>query len=243
MAEPCFIPARNDSTIVFLVDEEDYPELSRHQWYSMDGYAYGSAGVVRKISMHRYLLGKLFDLRGLHIDHCNRCRWDNRRANLRVCTPGQNSLNKGLVSTNTSGHKGVTKQRDVWTATIGFGGRSIHLGGYPTREEAAVAYDIKARELYGEFASLNIACPNKDVVDRVQKYMVSAKRNRGACSRYKGVSLTQSLQWRAYVTKDRKQIHLGCFENEEDAARAVDRAVIDIGLSYRLNFPTPTTSS
>lgn len=38
---------------------------------------------------------------------------------------------------------------------IGINGDTIHLGCYPTKTEAAKAYNDKATELFGEFARLN----------------------------------------------------------------------------------------
>lgn len=53
------------------------------------------------------------------------------------------SLNAKIPSTNTSGHKGVTwdKNRNLWAAQIVFKGKNYHLGRYANKEEA-----IKARE-------------------------------------------------------------------------------------------------
>jgi hypothetical protein len=58
-------------------------------------------------------------------------------------------------------------------------------------------------------------------------------------SRFLGVSWRPDRNiWRAYVTKDRKTIHLGYFEEENEAARARDRKIIEMfGDFVRLNFP------
>lgn len=59
--------------------------------------------------------------------------------------------------TNTSGYRGVTKggRKNPWRAGIGYGGKRYDLGGFPTIEHAALAYDKAACELFGESAQLN----------------------------------------------------------------------------------------
>lgn len=47
---------------------------------------------------------------------------------------------------------------------------------------------------------------------------------RNSSSQYKGVSLTKSGRWRAYIRVEGKLIHLGRHDSEEDAARAYNRA-------------------
>jgi hypothetical protein len=54
---------------------------------------------------------------------------------------------------------GFYKKTNKWRARIGYKGKQILLGYHSTPEEAARAYDTKAKELFGEFASLNF--PNE----------------------------------------------------------------------------------
>lgn len=59
----------------------------------------------------------------------------------------------------------------------------------------------------------------------------------GTISRFKGVSLTATGKWRAYIAPDGKQRHLGHFIDERDAARAYDEAAIELwGEFARTNF-------
>jgi hypothetical protein len=64
---------------------------------------------------------------------------------------------------STSGFKGVTwfKRDSKWMAQIGINGKNRYLGYYETAEQAARAYDIAARELHGEFATLNFPQPGE----------------------------------------------------------------------------------
>jgi len=67
-------------------------------------------------------------------------------------------------------------------------------------------------------------------------------RNKSKCfgnSRYKGVCYQANRgKWTAQITVLRKKFHLGCFEYEEDAARAYDREARCIfGEHAKLNFP------
>lgn len=58
-----------------------------------------------------------------------------------------------------------------------------------------------------------------------------------ATSRFKGVSFIKK-KWRVTLQKDRKQIFLGYFRNEEAAARAYDEKVVEVhGPGAVLNFP------
>lgn len=50
---------------------------------------------------------------------------------------------------------GFYKKTNKWRARIGYKGKQILLGYHSTPEEAARAYDAKAKELRGEFARLN----------------------------------------------------------------------------------------
>ncbi len=63
----------------------------------------------------------------------------------------QNQHNVGLISTNTSGYKGVSKHGAYWMAVIGFNKKSNFLGLFAVKEEAAKAYRKAAKELHGEF--------------------------------------------------------------------------------------------
>ena len=85
------------------------------------------------------------------IDHINNIHDDNRYCNLREATHQQNIFNRGIFKNNTTGYKGVIAINNRFRATIGFNNKRIHLGYYDTLEEAAAAYEEKARELFGEY--------------------------------------------------------------------------------------------
>ena len=87
------------------------------------------------------------------IDHINGDPGDNRIANLRIATNGQNRANSKTYA--ASGYKGVTFKKWLkdkpWQAAITHNKRVIYLGCFPTKEEAHKAYCDKAKELHGEF--------------------------------------------------------------------------------------------
>ncbi len=83
------------------------------------------------------------------IDHINRNRSDNRRANLREVTHKQNQQNKSKPSSNTSGHPGVywCRRRSKWRAKIEHNYKQVHLGYFTDIEEALAARKA-AEKLY-----------------------------------------------------------------------------------------------
>lgn len=90
------------------------------------------------------------------IDHINGDRADNRFANLRPVTSGQNKMNSAKRSDNTSGVKGVSLRADTgkWFAYInaGPGTRRVGLGCYDTLAEAAEARRYAEAKMHGDFA-------------------------------------------------------------------------------------------
>lgn len=91
-----------------------------------------------------------------HIDHRNGNLLDNRLESIRWATNAQNSRNSNKVS-GISGLKGVAwiSVRGKWLASIRCDYKRHRLGLFDDKYEAALAYDAKARELFGEFALTN----------------------------------------------------------------------------------------
>lgn len=153
-------------TLTVLVDDEDYPLLSRHTWYirsaSVTNFYPATTLLVRDtglrklIAMHHMIMGV-----GL-IDHINGNKLDNRKENLRHATYSQNGANTKKPRSNrgkipTSKYKGVSRSRTEgkWIAQIGKDDARYCLGRFNDEKEAARAYNAKALELYGEFAKIN----------------------------------------------------------------------------------------
>ena len=116
------------------------------------------SGKDGKVAEHRLVMEKhlgryLFN--NEEIDHINGDKQDNRIQNLRLCTRAENIMNRGKSKKNTSGYKGVRQVGEKWEARIGYKYKLICIGTYKTPQEAAIAYDKKALELFGEFAYLN----------------------------------------------------------------------------------------
>lgn len=108
--------------------------------------------------MHRQILGLEFGDRRQG-DHKNHNTLDNRRENIRVATPSQNSQNAKSPRKTSSGIKGVRFVEGVrgtrWTADITVGGKRVFLGSFPSPELASAAYQEAQQKYHGEFAFLD----------------------------------------------------------------------------------------
>jgi hypothetical protein len=116
------------------------------------------------VGIHRLMAEAFIDNPHNHpiADHINRKRDDNRLENLRFVSRSVNCHNKKKRSNaKTSNYFGVYHDKDTkycdknWRYTLKKDGVEFGNTRYNTEEEAARAYDEKARELYGEFARLN----------------------------------------------------------------------------------------
>jgi hypothetical protein len=111
------------------------------------------------IMMHKFIMNAP---KGMCVDHINHNGLDNRRENLRICTYSQNAQNKRKRVDSGTGYKGVYQYSEKYKHRKKFkayirpkGQKQIHLGSYLTAEEAARAYDKKAKELFGDYAQIN----------------------------------------------------------------------------------------
>lgn len=142
-----------------LVDDEDYEAVvAAGKWFSYRSHR--TFYVNRNItvdgkpttqSLHSFLTGYRMT------DHINGNGLDNRRINLRKADHSLNGANRRVGVNSSTGFKGVwltTSGR--YAAAIKHAGRRRHLGRYDTAEQAAAAYDAAARELFGDYAALNL---------------------------------------------------------------------------------------
>ena len=91
------------------------------------------------------------------VDHVDGNGLNNRKTNLRLCNYTQNAWNRRPAAGGHSKYKGVTWNNNSkgWYVRICKDYKSIYLGCFDNEIEAALAYDHKAEELFGEFAYLN----------------------------------------------------------------------------------------
>jgi hypothetical protein len=152
-----------------IVPDSDYDYLSRIKWSIMNHgrtfygrHHVGSRNATGKrdtIMIHRVIWerhnGPIPP--GMEIDHINGNGLDNRLENLRICTHHQNTRNTHRDKTGcTSRFQGVVYRRNRWIAYIKDGKRQVYLGAFDTEVKAALAYNLEASKLFGEYANLNV---------------------------------------------------------------------------------------
>ncbi len=144
---------------VALVDDEDYDYLMQWKWYAQgskkSNYFYAVRNEAKdKILMHRVILD--LNDKSKTADHKNHNTLDNQKQNLRIASVAQNSCNR-ISLHKSSKFLGVnkTKVRNTWRASITKNYTTKYLGSFKTEEQAALAYDMAAKAIHGEYANLN----------------------------------------------------------------------------------------
>ena len=142
-----------------IVDDEDFDIVNKYNWHishpRKNGYyARAYIGDGKYVYMHRIVMKAKT---GQYLDHINRNGLDNRKCNLRFATYSQNAQNRFKRVGVTSKYKGVSFYKNCkrWRAEIHLNYKKYQIGYFGNEIEAAKAYDIKAKELFGEFARTN----------------------------------------------------------------------------------------
>jgi len=140
--------AKGDRT--FTIDKSDLNKVLRHTWcYSQTGYLVANIdGKVTKLT--RYLLNPPKDK---VVDHINGNLADNRRCNLRICTPKENARNCGKTKNVKCNYVGVQRTKNnTYRARIMVDRKEIGLGTFKTEEEARQARLKAEKKYFGEYA-------------------------------------------------------------------------------------------
>lgn len=152
---------------VALVDNADFELASRFKWYLLKAgrlhYAIccmymgmiDGKGKTVSMTLHRLIMRPQ---QGMEVDHRDHDGLNCQRSNMRVCTHSQNIANERKCERpRTSQYKGVywNMERKKWRTEIRINGTKQWLGYFTSEIEAAKAYDIAAKEHFGEFSCTN----------------------------------------------------------------------------------------
>jgi len=78
------------------------------------------------------------------------CRLEN------ICWRSRAVASRKRKTSSKTGYTGVYKENSRYRAVISVNRKSIHIGMFETAEEAALAYNQKSKELFGEDGKVNI---------------------------------------------------------------------------------------
>jgi hypothetical protein len=120
------------------------------------------------VNLSRYLMRPP---KGMVVDHINGDTLDNRRSNLRICTPTQNNqARRPRTGANPHEYKGLVRYKAskkhpgapdnyYWRAAVGSGDQKVHVISTKSEHEGALWYNRAANYIYGQFAYRNaVAC-------------------------------------------------------------------------------------
>lgn len=182
---------------------------------------------------HRYIFEVYHGITLTHeqkINHINHKVDDNRIDNLETLSNQQNIQWQKLSPRNKSGFKGVFHRDGYWIASIHFN-KSIYLGQYRTKEQAAVAYNRKALELNETNDcryTLNDVDMETPMPCREIKTTTGVYWNK------------QQKKWASKIRHNRICYFLGYFVNKDDALRAYNFKAKELnekeGCNYKLNI-------
>lgn len=153
----------NDSNGIAIVDKKDYGKVKQYRWCVAKSLnvSYVATSTINKqgkrttLRLHQLIMKSQ---KGQIIDHINRNGLDNRKMNLRFCTPQQNCWNSKKRN-GKSLYKGVCwrKDRNKWRVYLNIDKyKRKYIGSFDNQEAAAIAYNKACLFYRKEFARINL---------------------------------------------------------------------------------------
>jgi len=138
-----------------MVSDDRWHDCMQYTWSKTREY-YRTIIDGKMVKLHHYIMGVSGD--SVLIDHIDHNPRNNKDDNLRLSNSVNNNHNRAKKQNSSSQYQGVSfyKLRNKFRATIRKEGTTYRLGSFDDEGSAAKAYNVKAQELYGEFANLNI---------------------------------------------------------------------------------------
>ena len=139
-----------------LLDKDDAKKIDINLIYAYkkptDNTAYAFINGYK--TLHRYLTNCP---ENMVVDHINHNGLDNRKENLRICTPSENSLNKIVLKTSKSGITGVTwcNTMKKWKVSLEHLGKNNHGGYFDNLEDARKARELLEIKVLGSREFIN----------------------------------------------------------------------------------------
>lgn len=156
-----FVPLKSSDKMA-IIDIIDYDIVSKYNWTLMpNGYVTGATiGQLKHKNMYLHKL-ILPSPDGMQTDHINCDKLDNRRSNLRIASPSQNSANYPSKSRSRVPFKGIVyrEKSESYYVRCRSNHKTYCIGCFKNINDAAQAYDMATFMLNGQFAYLNN--PNK----------------------------------------------------------------------------------
>jgi prophage antirepressor-like protein len=151
-----------------------------------------------------------------------------------------NESKQNILDLKTSKYSGVSydSSRNYYVASIKHLGKTFNLGNNKSEIECAKLYNQQALYFNQKFNTnylLNEIDYNtipKNIYEEIQKVKIDKKS-----SKYHGVTFTKSKnKWRALLVYNKKQLHLGFFENELDAVSAYNNKAIELNKDFNCKY-------
>jgi hypothetical protein len=149
---------------IAVISQSDADWVLQRPWYlASHGYVAGSNPSSGKAEYLHRLVCRAG--RGEYVDHIDRNKLNNTRANLRICTNAQNNANAPAKRSSKSQYRGVHFNGSFWVVQICENYQTRHVGSFSDEIAAAAAYNIAARCLRGAFAYQNPVDVSPDYID------------------------------------------------------------------------------